>query len=185
MPQVPMQVGDTNPKPFTLQFQEGRIDGIPLHIPASAGVTSCSNRRIVTLQESTAGVRYAVLSPVAATGFASEALTIIGWGVLEGALQSGGINSIAPAPLTFVDGDTVTVLRELSTTYMIDYDPSNKPTLGIATGYVDQQGRLTSVTTGDNVHLGGPVFASVPGLQMTNQLQTNTLYYQLKDAVTP
>jgi hypothetical protein len=185
MPNLPLAVQNTNSSPFTFQFSEKRIDGIPLHIPASAGVTSCTNRRIVTIQQSTTGVRYAVLSPVAATGFASEALTIIGWGVLEGALQSGGINSIAPSPLTFVDGDTVSVLRGLVDTYMIDYDPSNKPTLGIATGYVDQQGRLTSVTTGGNVHLGGPVFDTVPSLQMANQLLPNTLFYQLKDAVTP
>jgi hypothetical protein len=185
MPNYPMTTGATNASPLTLQFQEDRIDGIPLHIPPSAVVTSCTNRRIVTIQESVAGVRYAVLSPVAQVGFASEQLTIVGWGVLEGALQSGGISSIAPTPLTYVDGDTVTVLRALSTTYMIDYDPSNIPTLGIGAGYVDQQGRLTSVSSGNNVALEGPIFRSVPGLQMSNQLMTNTLYYQLKDAVTP
>lgn len=185
MPNFPLTTTSTNASSFTLQFEEKRIDGLPLHIPAAAGVTSCTNRRIVTIQESTSGIRYAVLSPVAATGFASESLTIIGWGVLEGALQSGGLTSIAPAPLTFVDGDTVTVLRALSTTYMIDYDPSNVPAIGVGQAYVDQQGRLTSVTTGGNVHLGGPVFASVPGNQMLNQLLPNTYFYQLKDAVTP
>jgi hypothetical protein len=118
MPNYPMTTGATNASPLTLQFQEDRIDGIPLHIPPSAVVTSCTNRRIVTIQESVAGVRYAVLSPV-------------------------------------------------------------------AQGYVDQQGRLTSVSSGNNVALEGPIFRSVPGLQMSNQLMTNTLYYQLKDAVTP
>lgn len=184
MPIASQKIGQTAPKSGTLQFSEHRLQGLTLLIPAAAGVSSCTNNRIVTIQEDDNGNRYAVLSPVAYT-YNYDVLVIIGWGVLEEALQAGGISSIAPTPNTFVDGDTVTVLRGIGETYMIDYDTDNTPTIGIGTAYIDQQGRLTSVTTGGNVQTQGAVFKSVPGLQMSNQLKTGTMFYQLRDAVTP
>jgi hypothetical protein len=119
MPIAPQNIGSTAPKSGTYQFSEHRVQGLPFIIPVSAGVTSCSNRRIVTIQEDSNQNRFAVLSPIA-----YNYMTIIGWGVLEEALQSGGISSIAPTPNTFVNGDTVTVLRGVGETYMIDNDPS-------------------------------------------------------------
>jgi len=188
MPIAHQAIGSTNPKTGTLQFQEGRIQGITLHIPTAAGVTSCTNNRIVTLQEDANGNRYAVLHPVAVTRN-SIPLTIIGWGVLEEALQAGGISSIAPTPNTYVDGDTVTVLRDLSTSYAIDYEPGYAPTVGIQTARVDAQGRLTSVAAGAYgsypVQLYGSVFKSVPGNQMANQLKTGCLFYQMSTALVP
>lgn len=184
MPGLAQNIGQTTPKTGTLQDIEHRIDGIPLIIPSAAGVSSCPNNRIVTIQENAAFQRFAVLSPVAYSD-SFETYIIIRWGVLEYALQSGGVNSIAPTPATFVDGDLVTVLCGVGVTFMVDNDPSNAPTRGIGTGYVDQQGRLTSVTSGGNVHLAGTVFKSVTGLQLTNQLKTNSFFYQMKDAVTP
>lgn len=184
MPIANQAIGSTAPKSGTFQFSEHRIQGLTLLIPAAAGVSSCTNNRIVSIQEDDNGNRYAVLSPVAYV-YNYDTLVIIGWGVLEEALQSGGISSIAPTPNTFVDGDTVTVLREAGVTYMIDYDPSNAPTLGIGTAKIDQQGRLSSVSSGGNIASAGSIFTSVPGIQMSNQLKTNTYFYQLKDAVTP
>lgn len=173
MPIPNQQIGSTNPKSGTLQFNERRIQGIPLKITDAAGVDSVSNRRIVSLQEDTDGVRYACVSPVQLAG-----LTLIGFGVLEEALQSGGVSSIAPDPNNYVDGDIVTVLRGVGLSFQIDYDPSNEPTLGIGQAYVDQQGRLSSVSSGSNVATTGSVFASVPGIQMTNQLKTGCLFFQ-------
>ena len=187
MPIAHQQIGSTAPKTGTLQFQEGRIQGITLHIPASAGVTSCTNNRIVTLQEDVNGNRYAVLYPAAVIRNSVQ-LTIIGWGVLEEALQAGGISSIAPTPNTYVDGDTVTVLRDLSVSYSIDYDPNNIPTVGIGTARVDAQGRLTSAAVGlygVPAQLSGAVFKSVPGHQMANQLKPGCLFYQLSTALVP
>ena len=187
MPIANQQIGQTAPKVSTLQFRETRIQGLTFHIPAAAGVSSCSNNRIVTLQEDANGNRYAVLYPEAVIRSGVQ-LIVIGWGVLEEALQSGGISSISPTPNTFVDGDTVTVLRDVAETYMIDYDPNNVPTVGIGTANVDEQGRLTGAAidySGPPIALQGAVFKSVPGLQMANQRKTNTLYYQMKDAVTP
>jgi len=188
MPGLNQNIDQTIPKTGTLQFIEKRVQGLTFHIPAAAGVTEVTNNRIVTLQEDANGNRYAVLSPVAVTR-SGVPLTIIGWGVLEEALQSGGIASISPTPNTYKDGDTVTVLRDIASTYMIDYDAANTPTVGIATARVDEQGRLTSVAAGaygaSPVQLAGAVFKSVPGLQMSNQRKSGTLFYQLKDALTP
>jgi len=187
MPQVNQPIGQTTPKFSTLQFRETRLQGLTFHIPAAAGVSSCSNNRIVTLQEDANGNRYAVLYPEAVVRNGIQ-LTIIGWGVLEEALQSGGIGSISANPNTFIDGDEVTVLRDVAETYMIDYDPDNIPTVGINTTNVDEQGRLTAAAVGylvPPVALQGAVFKSVPGLQMSNQLKSGTLYYQMKDALTP
>lgn len=185
MPNTPLSIGRTNPKTGTLQFSEHRIQGLTLLIPAESGVSSVPNNRIVSIQEDSDGNRYAVTYPAAIT-YNYETLKVIGFGVLEAALQSGGIDSISPTPNTFVDGDQVVVLRNVAETYMIDYDPSNVPTVGIASARVDEQGRLTSrsATTGV-IQLQGAVFKSVPGLQMTGQLKTNTLFYQMRDAVTP
>lgn len=187
MPQANQQIGQTTPKVGTHQFSEKRIQGLTFHIPAAAGVSSCSNNRIVTLQEDANGNRYAVLYPEAVIRSGVQ-LTVIGWGVLEEALQSGGVNSISPNPNTYVDGDTVVVLRDIAETYMIDYDPNNVPTVGIGTANVDGQGRLTSAPidySGPPIALQGAVFKSVPGLQMANQRKSGTLYYQMKDALTP
>jgi len=180
MPIANQQIGSTQPKSGTYQFSEHRLQGITLKLPSGASYTSISNNRIVSLQEDTNGVRYAVPAPVAQAG-----LTIIGYGVLEEALQSSGNSSIAPSPNTFQDGDPVVVLRGIAETYMIDYDPSNKPTLGIATAYMDQAGRLSSVGSGSNLALKGSVFASVPGRQMANQLKTSCLFYEMESPVVP
>lgn len=180
MPIAAQKIGETEPKNGTYQYSIHRIQGIPLKIPVAAGVTSVSNNRIVSIQQDASAVMYAVISPVA---LASH--TIIGWGVLEEALQSGGVSSIAPSPNTYVDGDLVTVLRYVEEVFQIDYDPSNPPTLGIQTAYLDVQGRLSSVSGGSNLALLGAVFSSVPGRQMANQLKSGCYYYQLYTPLKP
>lgn len=180
MPVVNQTVGSTSPKTGTFQYDAKRIAGIPLKIPGAAGVSSVTNRRIVSLQQDSDNVLYAVISPVA---LASH--TIVGWGVLEEALQSNGLASIAPNPNTFVDGDLVTVLRDPTEVYMIDFDPSHEPTEGINTAYLDVQGRLTSVSGGSNLALLGSVFSATAGQQLSNQLAENTKFYQLYTALKP
>lgn len=180
MPIPNQQIGSTTPKSGTYQFSEHRIQGVPLKMTAALASSSITNNRLVSLQEDVNGVRYAVPAPVAQAG-----LTIIGYGVLEEALQSGGVSSIAPTPNNFVDGDLVTVLRMVGDTYMIDYDPSNKPAVGIAGAYMDQQGRLSTVSSGSNLAITGSVFISVPGRQMANQLKTGCLFYEMATLVHP
>ena len=180
MPIANQQIGSTQPKSGTYQNSAKRIQGIPLKIPVAAGVSSVSNNRIVSLQVDANNVMYAVISPVALALH-----TLIGWGVLEEALQSGGLSSIAPTPNTFVDGDLVTVLSSVAETYMIDYDPSNAPTEGIATAYLDVQGRLSSSAAGSNLALKGAVFSAVPGRQMANQLKSGCKFYQMESPIVP
>jgi len=180
MPISPQRVGSTAPKTGTFQYGAKRLAGIPLKIPGAAGVSSVSNRRIVSLQVDASNVLYAVVSPVA---LASH--TIVGWGVLEEALQSNGVNSIAPTPNNFEDGDTVVVLRDPNEVYMIDVDPSHVPTEGINTAYLDVQGRLSSVSGGSNLALLGSVFSATPGNQLSGQLAEDTKFYQLYTALKP
>jgi len=167
------QIGSTQPKSGTFQWNERRIQGIPFKIGATAGVTECSNNRIVSLQEDANGNRFAVLSNVAQAG-----LTIIGWGVLEEALQSSGVDSIAPSPNTFKDGDMVTVLTGQTDVFMVDIDTGNAPVLGIGTAYIDAQGRVSGLAAG-NVLLVGSIFNSTIGSQMANQQKANTVFFKM------
>lgn len=180
MPVSYQNIGATAPKTGSKQYNLKRLTGIPLVIPVAAGVTSITNRRIVSLQEDSGGNLYACVSQIAINGY-----TLIGWGVLEEALQSGGLASIAPDPNTFKDGDLVTVNRDPNAAYMVDIDESNAPTLGINTAYLDNQGRLSSVTTGNNLALQGAVYKSFPGMQMTGQLAALTRLYTPLSAVKP
>ena len=181
MPIPSVKIAETNPKVDTYQYTSKRVAGLRLHIPSAAIVTEVSNNRIVSIQErNTTKELVAVISPVAISGY-----TIIGWGVLENALQSGGNSSIAPTPNTFVDGDTVVVLRDPDNVYMIDTDPSNSPTHGIGTAYIDAQGRLSSSSAGSNLLISGAVFTGVPGLQLSNQLKLNCIFYQMFTCLEP
>lgn len=185
MPIPSLEITTTNPKTGTLQYNDGRQAGLILKF--QSGVTSVTNRRIVSIQEDANGKRYAVPGLKVLPDPAEPIYTvliIVGVGVLEEALQSGGIASIAPDPNNFVDGDEVTVLNKLNDVYQIDTDPDNEPTVGIASCRVDEEGRLTSVgADADNIQINGSVSISVPGSQMTNQLNTDAKFYKLKDSV--
>lgn len=180
MPKTNQAIGETTPKTGTYQRSINRMQGVELKIPVAAGVETITNNRIVSLQQDTEGNMYAVLARAAIADH-----TLIGWGVLEEALQSGGNGSIAPEPNEFRDGDTVVVLRNPMDVYMIDFDPSNAPTNGIGTAYLDIQGRLTSVSSGGNKALVGSVFDSVPAREMSNQLKDGCLFYQMNSPVQP
>lgn len=183
MPIPAVNIAQTNPKEATFQFSADRMSGLTLKL--QSGVTSVTNRRIVSVQQDALGNLYAVpgLKVYQADEY-TDPLTIVGVGVLEEALQSGGIGSIAPSPNTFVDGDQVTVLNCLSDIYQIDYDSSNVPANGIASCRVNNAGQLTSVAAdADNIQINGSVFTGKPGVQMTNQLLQYCKFYKLKDAV--
>lgn len=180
MPINNQAIGSTNPKTGTYQRTVTRMQGVELKIPVASGVTKVPNNRIVSLQQDTEGNMYAVVARAAIAGH-----TLVGWGVLEQALQSGGISSISPNPNEFVDGDTVTVLRDPVDIYMIDFDPSNPPVQGIGTAYLDAKGRLSAVSSGGNIALEGAVFDSIPAREMANQLKDGCLFYQMLSPVKP
>lgn len=173
MPIPNQTIGSTTPKSGTLQFQATRLQGLTLKIPVGVGIpTSIPNGRIVSIQEENATKKmFAVLSPSPLAGH-----TIIGWGVIEESLQSGGVDSIAPTPNNFKNGDTVTVLTGLEDVFAVDVDPDNIPANGIAVAYLDIAGRLTSDDT--TFKLNGAVFTSVPGVQLSNQLKSNAKYFR-------
>lgn len=187
MPNNPQTIGSTIPKDGTFQWQAKRIAGLTLVIPAGAGVSSVNNRRIVTIQQDGENNMFAVLGPVAtASPVTSVTMTIIGWGVLEQALQSGGVQSISPTPNTFVNGDQVVVLCDVEDVYAIDYDPCSFSAIqGIGNAYVDKQGRLSATSTGGNVALLGAVFSSVPGVQLANQLAAGAYFFRMYSPLHP
>jgi hypothetical protein len=180
MPINNQTIGSTNPKTGTYQRTIARMQGVELIIPVAAGVDYVTNNRIVSIQQDTEGNMFAVVSRAAIADY-----TLVGWGVLEEALQSGGNTAIAPVPNQFVDGDTVVVLRNPMDVYMIDFDPSNEPTPGIGTAYLDSKGRLTSVSSGGNIALEGAVFDSIPAREMSNQLKEGCLFYQMFSPIVP
>lgn len=181
MPINNQAIGQTNPKTGTYQRTIARMQGVELIIPEDAGVEFVTNNRIVSLQQDTEGNMFAVVSPTVIDGY-----TLVGFGVLEEALQSGGNTAIAPTPNQYVDGDTVVVLRNPMDVYMIDVDPSNIPsTLGIGQGYIDAQGRISSVSGGGNVAIKGSIFDSVPAREMSNQLKDGCLFYQMNSPLEP
>lgn len=185
MPVGNQAIGSTAAKSGTLQYVGKRLQGLPLVVPSACtsltGVAYVTNRRIVSIQQKDSnGLLYAVVSPVAISGY-----KIVGWGVLEEALQSGGLASIAPTPNTYVDGDIVTVLCDTDDVYMIDGDGSNTPTNGIGTAYMDAAGRITSVSSGSNLLLGGAVFTGLIGNQLSGQLASGCVFYRMYSPLKP
>jgi hypothetical protein len=180
MPITNQEIGQTSPKTGTYQRTAKRMDGVELKIPSAAGVSVVTNNRIVSLQQDLELNVYAVISPVALSDH-----IIIGWGVIEESLQSGGLGVIAPNPNEYRDGDSVTVLRSPYDVYAIDFDPSNEPTDGIGTAYLDVQGRLSSVSGGSNLALEGSVFSGIPAREMGNQLKDGCKFYQMQSPVVP
>ena len=183
MPIAPLEISSTAPKTGTFQYNDGRQAGLILKL--QSGVTSVTNRRIVSIQQDSLGQRYAVPGLKAYPDDEYTDMVIIGVGVLEEALQSGGIASIAPDPNTLVDGDEVVVLNRLDNVYQIDYSLASEPTIGIASCRVDLAGRLVATSAdSDNIQINGAVSTSVPGPQMSGQLQPGCKFYKLKDSVT-
>lgn len=180
MPVNNQAIGQTNPKTGTYQRTVSRMQGVQLIIPEAAGVDYVTNNRIVSLQQDTEKNMYAVVARTAIDDY-----TLVGWGVLEEALQSGGNTAIAPVPNQYVNGDTVVVLRDPQDVYMIDFDPSNEPDYGIGTAYLDIQGRLSSVSGSGNIALEGAVFNSIPAREMNNQLKSGCLFYQMNTPLQP
>jgi len=184
MPQPNQPITSTNSKTATYVYTAERMAGIPLKL--QAGVESITNRRIVSIQQSSTGEMFAVAGFKAFPEDVYTNMVVIGFGVLEEALQSGGIASIAPDPNNFVDGDIVTVLNKMGDIYQVDYDPDNIPDNGISfititqlEVRVDLQGRLTSVAAdADHFQLNGAVFTSVPGPQMKNQLIDGAKFFK-------
>lgn len=194
MPQHIQNIGSTTPKLGTYQFDVARLAGVPLKLPS--GVTEITNRRIVSIQESSTGVQYVIPGTLpfeekAASGTtAAVNMTVLRVGVLEYALQSGGVDSIAPEPDKIKDGDRVVVLSDPTSVYMIDYLSTAKPSKGKgditdsngSICRVDNQGRLVSTasTTADPLgEIFGSVYYTVPGEQLGNQLLSGCAFYQL------
>lgn len=183
MPGFNKTIGGTIPRTGTFQYRKSRLTGLTLVIPAAAGVTEVTNRRIVSIQQDTNNQLFAVVSMYAfggATigGVVYSAMTLVGFGVLEESLQSGVAGSIAPVLNTFSSGDTVTVLTGTERVYQIDYDPDNIPDSGIGVAYVDAEGRLTSASASPGYLITGATFFGVDGIQMTSQLGADCIYYQ-------
>lgn len=194
MPQHIQNIGETSPKQGTYQYSDNRVSDLILKLPS--GVSEISNRRIVSVQESSKGIQYAIPGTLAFEEKAASGttpavkMTVLRVGVLEYALQSGGVDSISAKSDVLKDGDRVVVLSNVNSVYMIDYLSTAKPAKGKgditdsngSICRVDNQGRLVSTASTTAAPLGeifGSVFYTTPGNQLGNQLLDNTAFYKL------
>lgn len=186
MPGLNQKIGDSIPKTGAFQYSSKRIQGVPLTIPAGVGVTETSPRHFVSLQEDAAGNIHAVLGHKPYVADVYETWKVIGYGILEEALQSNTNASIAPAPNTYNNGTLVTVIRDIHAINAVAVDPDNVPDVGIATATIDNRGRLSSVAAdADHKQTAGAVFTGKMALEMDNLLAADHVYFQLNSPVAP
>ena len=184
-----LQIGETNPTDSTLQFKAGRLAALPLVVPTAAAALLTDGEvpvgTLVSIQEYPTGGVKAVVGPIADDSDEYNTGVIIGYGFIEQGLQSEGRGSIAPANGIFKAGDRVVVVTSPGEVYAVPFVAGSEPTHGIGTAYFSKAGKLTSVSGGGNVAAAGACFEGVAGLQLSNQLKPNYLFYRKASPVTP
>jgi len=189
MPNYPQAISETAPKTGSAQYQTRRISGLLFKVPTLSPVASdIPVGRMVTIQEDSLGNQYAVLGFKAYEQDEYETYTVIGYGVIEEALQSGITGNAAPTPNVYNDGDRVTVITGAGLICALEHEADHAPAVGIAVtnNTVDDYGRLTDRTAGANYkQLTGAVSYGVPSTQMANQLKPDHAFYQFVSPLAP
>lgn len=175
MPGMSLGIGETNPKRGAVQFDARRIDGVKFVIPTAADVASAPIGSVVTLQENSAGKQIIVLGAAAYEGTGSDEYSIIAVGFLEAATQAD--SSINQVVGSYVDGDYVCMISDVSAVASVPYDASHKPAVG-GTVYVTDAGILSSSASG-TIAFPGSVWYGTPGVQNTGQLKTGYAFARL------
>jgi len=178
MPVGALEINSTHAKTGTYVRDGRRWTGIPVIFYDVGAVAEITNRRIVSIMQVTATGKL-----VALVGFngALAGHTFVANGVIEQAGQTGLTGNESADGQTFNDGDLVTVIAEPTDVYMIDVDPANAPTEGIASCRVDEQGRLSSVAAAEGIReFTGSIWSAVGGFELKGQLLTNTKFTFLR-----
>ncbi len=183
MPGNPQAIAETTPKTGSVQYGTRRISGLPLIIPSTLSPLPATVPvgRIVSIQENANKQQFAVLGHQPYEPDEYETYVVIGYGVIEEALQSGIGASAAPTANEFANGDPITVITGAGLICAVEYEASHAPTPGIAVtnNTVDNFGRLTDRTAAaDYKQTTGAVSLGVPSLQLKNQLRPNMVNYQ-------
>lgn len=176
MPGLTLPIGSTNPKRGAVQYDARRIDGVKFVIPTGAGVTTAPVGSLVTLQEDDSKNQIIVLGAAAYTGPGSDEYAIIGVGFLEAATQADG--SVNQTAGSYVDGDYVAMISDVSIVAMSPVNTGEEPTAGGA-AYITPAGTLSNASSG-NVAFPGEVFYGMPGIQNGGQLKTGYAFARLK-----
>lgn len=184
MPGYAQTIGATLPKTGALQYESKRLQGVPLIIPANAGVTATSPGHIVTLQQDPNRNLWAVLGwqPYVASAYVTY--VIVGVGILEESLQSNVNGNIAAAPNTYATGTQVTVLQDLNGVCAVEFETGFQPANGVATATVNTAGQVSSKAA-DSTHTAtkGAVFTAKRSLEMAGALKPGFVYFQLASLV--
>lgn len=144
MPGVPLSVGATNPKDGAVQYESRRVDGLPLKIQASAGITEVPVGSVVSWQEDTNGNQIVCTGAAAYTGNEYATFAVIGVGFLEAATQQNG--NLNPTPGVLEEDDICAIVMDTNAVAMAPLDEGNEPTVG-GSAYVTRAGLLSSSNT--------------------------------------
>lgn len=175
MPGLPLGITETNPKHGAVQYDARYVDGLPLKIPAAAGLSSVPVGTIVTWQESTTGKQILCTGAAAYTDDEYSTYAIIGIGFLEAAMQQNG--SLNQTPGVFADGDIAAMVSDINPVAQVPFKASERPVAGAAC-YVTDGGLISSSSSG-NVAFPGEVFVGTPGVQNSNQLKSGFVFARL------
>ncbi len=177
MPGMTLGIGYTNPKKGAVQFDSRRIDGVPFVIPSAATITSAPIGSIVTLQECAAlNTQRIVLGANAYTDASSNAYTVIAVGFLEAATQVDG--SINQTVGYYLNGDNAAMIIDINVVASCPMDPSNNPSAGITSVYINKNGQLSS-SSSTAVAFPGVVFFQTAGQQTSGQLVSGNCFARL------
>jgi len=167
MPIPSQKIGETFAKDATRVRSLLRVSNIPFKMPDELQETTVAdNYRLVSVQEDNATKKlYAVLGWNQKNGF-----TVIYTGVLENAAQSEN--------LKIKEGDLVTVLSDYTDVYMIQIDSAHAPAHGINSAYVDNFGRLSSLSD-NNVLFRGSIWSGMGQNELQGQLKSGHVFARL------
>jgi len=169
MPIPSQKIGETFAKDATRVRSLLRVSNIPFKLPDDHPATTVvDNYRLVSVQEDNATKKlYAVLGWKQKDGY-----TVIYTGVLENAAQAESLEN------KIKEGDLVTVLSDYTDVYMIKIDSENAPTHGINSAYVDNFGRLSSLST-NNVLFRGSIWTGMGQTELQGQLKSGHVFARL------
>lgn len=185
MPGLNQKIGETIPKTGAYEYSAKRLQGLPLKLnTAESGLTSAGPGQIVSIQQDANGILWAVVGHLPYVSDTYDTWIVVGYGILEEALQSNTNGSIAPDANTFTDDTMVVVVRGVNDVFQVKVDPANVPNSGIAQATIDNQGRLSSVAAdADHKAVKGATFTGKMTLSMDSQLQPNFTFFQPYSAV--
>lgn len=175
MPGLPLSTGATNPKNGAVQYDSRRVDGLPLKIQASAGITEVPVGSVVSWQEDTDGNQIICTGAAAYTGDEYATFAVIGVGFLEASTQNSG--ALTQTPNVLEEDNVAAIVMDTNAVAAAPVVNGSEPTVG-GTAYVTRAGLLSS-SSSNAVQFPGEVFYGTPSAQLSGQLKTDYAFARL------